>query len=94
MNKYNNITIANPSCKSNTQAGSANTLLTAATRAEQGKRRKYQACLVRASIPPDKFIPFAIEATGRFGTEAMDFFNLVMRESRLILQEKSPNPCM
>ena len=56
-------------------------MLAAADAAEIQKRTKYRHVLQRGNIAPDKFIPIAIEATGRFGKETVKFFNLVSRQS-------------
>ena len=78
---YVDVTVVNPACKSSVDKGSAVTALTAAKHAEAAKRSKYKRVLEASSIAMDRFVPFAIEATGRFGNEALKFFQLLATHS-------------
>lgn len=48
--------------------------LAAAKVAVRFKRKIYERVLEQANIPENRFIPFAIESTGRFGDEALALF--------------------
>ena len=75
------VTIVNPACSSSVAHGSSRNVLATATYAEAAKRRKYANTLRVANVPGHRFIPFAIEATGRLGNEAANFLKLVASES-------------
>lgn len=55
--------------------GSADTPNIAASLAEARKRREYAPLLQDKDLAPNCFIPFIVEATGRFGPAAKKFLN-------------------
>ena len=71
------LTIVNPACTSHVNHGSSTTEGATATFAEVEKRRKYADALTALHLSDDAFVPFAVECTGRLGSSAASFLQLL-----------------
>lgn len=72
---YLDVSVVNPSSMKHARRnGDANQ---ASKHAAHDKWKKYQTSIRRQNLPDDSFIPFIIEATGRFGEEASAFLKLL-----------------
>jgi hypothetical protein len=68
---YIDVTVANPSSQSYLNMGSATTADVASKHKEQAKTRHYE--VLGNAVQTGRFIPFALEATGRLGPAAIRF---------------------
>lgn len=71
------LTIVNPSCTKHVNHGSSTTEGAAAAFAEVDKRRKYADALTALQLSDDAFVPFAVECTGRLGSSAASFLQVL-----------------
>ena len=67
------VCIVNPACGTYVLHRSAEEAGSAARHREQIKRRRYQDTLAALNLPPECFVPFVLEATGRWGPAAETF---------------------
>jgi len=70
---YIDVAVASPSSQRAILAGSSVTPDAAATQREAEKRAKYAPLMEALGVNPARFIPFVVEATGRFGPAASNF---------------------
>lgn len=77
------VSVTDPTCKVAIKNGSSSVPSKSASLREKEKRSDYKRYLIPDAY--DKFVPFVIESTGRFGQEAMAFIDKICKLDKLDL---------